>query len=236
MDKSEYQNLHSLIQFITSQSLVKITQLLVSVSVFSIFILYSSWHSFFFHSFKFYSIDKNCSFLICNGILVFLAKTSGLIRFSPSSDLNQQLLEKIGDGYEDNLRSTSLETNEAFLEKEDSLENTMPLENIAVEEEEDQEESKFSMERESKESNLIVEDEEQESPSGLLKITSGDEESEKELGTVEFPINEDDDNEEEEENMLLSTEELNKKFDEFIRRMKEEIRIGAQQQQLIMVH
>ncbi|GFZ07373.1 hypothetical protein Acr_19g0003100 [Actinidia rufa] len=156
-----------------------------------------------------------------------------LIRFSPSSDLNQQLLEKIGDGYEDNLQSTSLETNEAFPEKEDSLENTMPLENIAVE---DQEESKFSMERESEESNLIVEDEEQETPSGLLKITSGDEESEKELGTVEVPINEDDDTDEEEETMLLSTEELNKKFDEFIRRMKQEIRIGAQQQQLIMVH
>ncbi|KAF4362257.1 hypothetical protein F8388_008141, partial [Cannabis sativa] len=42
---------------------------------------------------------------------------------------------------------------------------------------------------------------------------------------------EDEDDEEEEElgNGKLSTEELNKKFDEFIRRMKEELRIEAQQ-------
>lgn len=36
-------------------------------------------------------------------------------------------------------------------------------------------------------------------------------------------------------NGLLSTEELNRKFDEFIRRMKEEIRIEAQQLHLVMV-
>ena len=52
---------------------------------------------------------------------------------------------------------------------------------------------------------------------------------------IEERIEEDDDEEEEEEgNGTLSTEELNKKFDDFIRRMKEEIRIEAQQQ-LVMV-
>ncbi|KAG6387520.1 hypothetical protein SASPL_152712 [Salvia splendens] len=35
--------------------------------------------------------------------------------------------------------------------------------------------------------------------------------------------------------MRVSTEELNKKFDEFIRKMKEEIRIEARQQYLIVV-
>ena len=52
---------------------------------------------------------------------------------------------------------------------------------------------------------------------------------------IEERIEEDDGEEEEEEgNGTLSTEELNKKFDDFIRRMKEEIRIEAQQQ-LVMV-
>ncbi|KAL1566915.1 hypothetical protein AAHA92_02455 [Salvia divinorum] len=56
--------------------------------------------------------------------------------------------------------------------------------------------------------------------------------------------NEDEDDEESEgveespsvvSDMRVSTEELNKKFDEFIRRMKEEIRIEARQQYLIVV-
>jgi len=56
-------------------------------------------------------------------------------------------------------------------------------------------------------------------------------------GESRLSISEEDQEEEEEEGngmSIMSTEELNKKFDDFIRRMKEEIRIEAQQQ-LVMV-
>lgn len=58
------------------------------------------------------------------------------------------------------------------------------------------------------------------------------------LGYDQIEEREREEEEEEEEELsgskILSTEELNKKFDEFIRRMKEEIRI-EDQQQLVMV-
>ncbi|GFZ21178.1 hypothetical protein Acr_29g0003400 [Actinidia rufa] len=108
-------------------------------------------------------MDKIFIFLICNGILVFLAKSSSF--------------KKIRDGFESSLEK---EINE-------------PLENV-----QEKEEEAYSMEGEIEDSKNFIEEEEEE--------------------------------EEEIVNGLLSREELNKRFDEFIRRMKEEIRIGAQQQ------
>ncbi|KAJ0101695.1 hypothetical protein Patl1_03963 [Pistacia atlantica] len=45
---------------------------------------------------------------------------------------------------------------------------------------------------------------------------------------------EEEEEEEREQNGMISTEELNKKFEDFIRKMKEELRIEARQQ-LVMV-
>ncbi|KAF5949570.1 hypothetical protein HYC85_011563 [Camellia sinensis] len=222
MAQTEYQNLQSLTQFITPQFVKKVAQLLLSVSLFSIFFSYSSCHSFFLHSFKShfstfsshllsYIMDKNCIFLICNGILVFLAKTSGFIRFSPTSnDPNGHLSKKIGNGHGYGFQSAP-EFRQSLLEKEVSLGTTgLPLENVVVVEEEE-----YSMEEEKDEEN-----------------------DEKEMDTIDFLINKEDEDEDadgdgDEEEHGLSIEELNKKFDEFIRRRKEEMRIGAQQ--LVMV-
>ena len=68
------------------------------------------------------------------------------------------------------------------------------------------------------------EEEEEEASNGLL--IEGEEEGT--AGNNGFP------DELEGENEAMSTEEWNKKFDEFIRRMKEEFRVGACKQQLIM--
>jgi len=154
---------------------------------------------------------------------MFIAKTSGFISLSPASDPNPaQLFKKTED------------IGNALMEKEVSLENTGHLED-------------YPMEGENEDSNLALEDKEEEAPNGLLNNSAlggipvtEDEESDKELDSIGFVINEEEEEEEEEddedegggggEDGLLSTDELNKKFDEFIRRMKEEIRIEAQQQ------
>ncbi|KAI8008754.1 hypothetical protein LOK49_LG07G03513 [Camellia lanceoleosa] len=233
MDQTDQHNLQSP-QFISSQLYKKITHVLLSLSVvFSFFLSNSSWYTLFLHSFNFHfstfpfqllthTMDKNCIFLICNGIVMLLAKTSGLIHSSPASNhLNNQLLKKIGDG---DVLQLSLETKDSLLEKQ-----------VSVETLQQQQEEEDSMEGESEE-DLNVEGQEQEARNGFLITVGGeDEENEKDLSTVNngFAIEEEEE-EEEEEDGLLSREELNKKCDDFIRRMKEEIRIGAQQQQLVM--
>ena len=83
------------------------------------------------------------------------------------------------------------------------------------------------------ESRPSISKEEEETSSFVLEEKNEQNESVSEF-LIEERIEEDDEEEEEEGSGTLSTEELNKKFDDFIRRMKEEIRIEAQQQ-LVMV-
>ncbi|XP_042010478.1 uncharacterized protein LOC121759055 [Salvia splendens] len=72
--------------------LKKITQILLPLSLLSLFISHSSFTSLFLQSydylnlnfyFKFklftYTTERNCIFLLCNGILVFIIQSSGLI-------------------------------------------------------------------------------------------------------------------------------------------------------------
>lgn len=226
MDQIQHHNQSLTHLIITSQVLKRATQLLLSLYMFS----------FFFNSLKFHfstlsiqflsqSLNKNFIFLICNGLLMFIAKTSGFISLSPASDHNPaQLLKKTED------------IGNALMEKEVSLENTGHLVD-------------YPMEGECEDSNLVLEDKEEEAPNGLLNNSAlggipvaEDEESDKELDSIVFVISEEEKEEDEdeewgggEEDGLLSTDELNKKFDEFIRRMKEEIRIEAQQQ-LVMAY
>ena len=84
---------------------------------------------------------------------------------------------------------------------------------------------------------LVMGTEDEREASGLLEAITGtehDEEKEEEDASESLipPSTEAEENE-----VNVSTEELNRKFDEFIRKMKEEIRIGAQaaQQHLIIV-
>ncbi|KAL6999141.1 hypothetical protein U1Q18_000302 [Sarracenia purpurea var. burkii] len=251
-ETSGHQNLQKLShQFVTSDFVKKVTPLLLSVSVFSFFLSYSSWYCFFLHSLKVHfstfsfqllshTMDKNYLFLICNGILMFLAKTSGFISFSPSSDHpNDQLFKTIGDGEGLKSLSSSEMIKDSLLEREVSMETTDPWENIAEHKEEEQQEEddeKYFMEGETEESYFIVDYKERNPRAGLL-ITTLDEdeddgkfriaENEKNGSTVNGIQSKEDEGD---DNGLISTEELNKKFEDFIRRIKEEIRVGAQQQ------
>lgn len=155
-------------------------------------------------------------FLICNGILVFLAKTSGLLCSRSRFDINDlRWIKKLGD------QEIQIEprTEEFLLENQVLMESTNP--NSPLEAKlEDKEEL------------------EQEEINGSTFIVENDEENDKDSESF-FAFEDKDEEEEDEEETresmeMLSTEELNKKFDEFIRKMKEELRIQAQQQ-LIMV-
>lgn len=212
MDQTEYHSKQTLTQLVNIQFLKKITQLLVSVSVFSYFFSYPSLFSFL-QSFNLYfstfpshlfshTIDKNCIFLLCNGLLVFLAKYSGLTSSLSGSNHNEESFKSAGDGLQPE-PLIILETKEAMLYKEALVETIGSAEIVAVE-------------QHGREMDYFIKEVEKETDKSAVEQGGRGEEQE------------------EEGNGMLSTEELNKKFDDFIRRMKEEIRIGAQQQ-LVMV-
>ncbi|KAJ6776012.1 TRANSMEMBRANE PROTEIN [Salix koriyanagi] len=88
--------------------LKKITQLLLSVSLFT------------------HTLDKNCIFLLCNGLLVFVAKYSGFISSSsttPAADDRQSTFSK----YEDPAPESKMPEDGSGL-----VESTAPQEDIAV--------------------------------------------------------------------------------------------------------
>ncbi|XP_052178758.1 uncharacterized protein LOC127792334 [Diospyros lotus] len=190
-DQAQFQNSLSLTQLMRSPFLRKITQLLLSVSVFSFIFSCSGWYYSFKAQMLSQAVDKNCIFLICNGILVLVAKTSGC---------NSHPFKMIADR-----EALLLEMEDSFLDKQVSLEAMEPSENALIEEEEEEEAAAAA------------------APNGLL--IEGEEGT---AGNNGFP------DELEGENEAMSTEEWNKKFDEFIRRMKEEFRIEPCEQQLIM--
>lgn len=176
------------------------TKFLLPVSIFSIVVSYSSLICAALKLFSGYSIDKNYMFLLCNGILVFIVKNSGVINKSPEekeADLvnaknaikekqSEQQVVKLSE------EKVDMEVAEAQPEKRSCVvvadENVVPVAQVDGDEEEAQEQ----------ECEILITDEDREGGIGLL-----------------------------------TTEELNKKCDEFIRKMKEGIKFEAQQ--LIMV-
>ncbi|GMP73480.1 hypothetical protein CsSME_00031225 [Camellia sinensis var. sinensis] len=144
---------------------------------------FNKHHQFLKMTLKFLTFERKYMFLICNGIIAFLAKN---LSFASSS-------------YEDGVKP--LYTTEAQLQhKEAAMESTLgTLEKI-----EKQENESMDIKVHGRESqNMITEtedDEEQEASGSLIP------------------------------QLNMSSEELNRTFDEFIRKMKEEIRIDALRQ------
>ncbi|KAL4368246.1 hypothetical protein GQ457_05G031260 [Hibiscus cannabinus] len=184
------------------QFLKNTMQIVMSVAFLSIFLCHSSSfaYSLFPHSFNVYfstflfslfthTLERKYMFLLCNGILAFIAKTSVSTR---STSITTKLASEIDGGEYDRIRHVPPQVEEP--------ENG----SLGKEEEEEEEESEAS---------VVVEDD----------ISGGEEEK-------GWPEKQE---EEEEVAVSMSTEELNRKIEEFIRKMKEEIRIEAQQQQII---
>ncbi|KAF5728839.1 hypothetical protein HS088_TW21G00993 [Tripterygium wilfordii] len=188
----------------------KTLHLLISVCVIFCFLLCnSSGLSLFAYSFSFFthSLDRKYMFLICNGILAFLAKssTSSSVSFYSTPPLSE-------------IEAATLDDEEVSAPSIDE-----PLKNaaFAAEEEERATESELLNEREGERIDLA---------------TKHDEVDKEEGSSLYLERQEQQDDEEGEEREVatgtedLKTEELNRKIEEFIRKMKEEIRIEAQRQ------
>ncbi|PHT77367.1 hypothetical protein T459_20889 [Capsicum annuum] len=229
----------------------KSTQLLALISLFSfLFPCYSSYLSSFFSHYSLnysfsrfpfqllsHAMDKNYVFLICNGIfLVLLANTS-------ISEEQQEEKEE----EEDKDKEEKVEEDEFLNEfQEDNLPLCIGMRSsyleITYQEEEvhahvqceDHEEVSHELTSDVENSNMTIVEYKQD------EATLEDEECSRTYEIIEEDDREENDflieEEEEEEEPLnkLSNEELNKKFEEFIRKMKEEIRIEARQQ-LVLV-
>ncbi|XP_020222137.1 golgin subfamily A member 6-like protein 7 [Cajanus cajan] len=261
MDQLKNQNVETLTHNIKAHNyLVKLTQLFVSVSLCS-FIFSPSSFLLFFHYIKFYfstfpfqlythNIDKNCMFLLCNGLLVFV----GITRSLSGSNCDEKTSTYIKDGSHSQSHFSVIETNELMLEiveteekssehdeQNIAAEQVIEIETCAEEVQEDIEKIILVDEGQEKGSSLVLKEEEElDEETELLDVGHEDEEeedkgSEFDYFLIEESMEEEEENvEEEEECCMLSTEELNRKVEDFIRKMKEDLRIEAQRQ-LVMV-
>ncbi|XP_020982702.1 uncharacterized protein LOC110273860 [Arachis duranensis] len=245
------------------QNVFKIIQVLVSLSLCS-FILFSSPSSSFLHYFKFYlstfpfqlfthNIDKNSMFLLCNGLLVFVGITRS---FSGSRDHDDQDSIKYGEEVQEEEEEVMMMEEKTVIEEhniivaeddevleikqydeeqeeeEEAEDDDNIVEQIIVVDEEHHDHDHDQVEEEKElheeeENNELFDDAEQEDEEN---VSESDDQF---LSEGNFEEEEEEEDEEEESNML-STEELNKKFEDFIRRMKQDLRIEAQRQ-LVMV-
>ncbi|VFQ58677.1 unnamed protein product [Cuscuta campestris] len=205
----------------TSKPMKKVTKILVSVSLFSIIVSCSKPWRLQPTLFSLpITLDKNYIFLIFNGILVLLARTSGGI---------------IGNSYAKLL--DSLSRNE--FDRCDHLDGSTSL-IMMVMGENDHEELLVMGECCRSDSNHIVEGVVENTPvseelSRDQNCAGGDDDEEPAESDNVIFIEEREVAEERERLNKLSADELNKKFEEFIWKMKEDIRIGAQSQCLTLV-
>lgn len=175
-------------------------------------------------------MNKNCIFLICNGILVFLAKTSP----PPAPDLDDVLQKRIGDGLQVETEAETLSDKHMTSDEEDEETKAYKAEEV-----EGDREFEHSSEGSVQVSISIAESDEEGGNDGR------DEEDYNEIELQDCCLFDDVDyrrdqesngGEEVDEIGKLSDDELNQKFEDFIRRMKEEFRINEyQQQQLVLV-
>ncbi|XP_068304364.1 uncharacterized protein [Pyrus communis] len=153
-----------------------------------------------------YTFDKKYVFLLCNGLLVFIVKNSGLAGTSPRESSNLNNNDHVPKSIESGRKAAELEetkVTEAPQAKEE-------VSNVEMEQTKVREDEILVSEEEEKRVLITVEEED-------------------ECCRTNFVLD-DHDMYEEEGIEVLSAEELNKKCDDFIRRMKEGIRLEAQQQ------
>lgn len=221
----EYQSLiHELNKTLLAKKVIT-PLFLVSVSLFSL--VFSDSCSSWCHSFSSlpmqlltHAFDKTWIFLICNGIVVVIANTSSITTVQYNHSSSPQPLDANAGNYDDVgsvielLPEPGNAVSELLEEKENVGEPEKIIYCITGDDSGD------------------LESEEGESETCFMRM---EEEEEEDEGQV-YDHDHEYEYEYEEEGMdKLSTEELNKKFEDFITKMKEELRIQlVQQQQLIL--
>ncbi|KAB2610712.1 hypothetical protein D8674_018744 [Pyrus ussuriensis x Pyrus communis] len=215
MDYLKISSIQSAINQFNFKQSHKVIKFLLSVSVFSVLLSYSSLIPFSLHSFNSftssvnffsYTFDKKYVFLLCNGLLVFIVKNSGLAGTSPRESSNLNNNDHVPKSIESGRKAAELEetkVTEAPQAKEE-------VSNVEMEQTKVREDEILVSEEEEKRVLITVEEED-------------------ECCRNNFALD-DHDMYEEEGIEVLSAEELNKKCDDFIRRMKEGIKLEAQQQ------
>lgn len=232
-NQSEDQILNKLIN--NKQFLIRTLQFVLSVCVFSVFVWYSSGFSIHPQSFNAYfstclfsmithTLERKYMFLICNGILAFVAKTS-LMNSSADYSTSDSVFNHVQLSNMSETKATTVsDTVVVPLGSAESSENVpLVVEEQKCQEEYNEEVSEADIslcsKTEGRESEGYIGEEEEiiegESESEIEAAQDDDELEEITIATNEESVN---------------TEELNRKFEEFIRKMKEEIRIEAQTQ------
>ncbi|KAL2473541.1 hypothetical protein Fot_49277 [Forsythia ovata] len=214
-----------------SEFIRKTLLFLVPVSILSFVLSYISGIDFCFsYNVQFstlifsHALDRKYVFLLCNGILAFLAKN---LNFSSSSNIGENMkpvsetkeVAPPEDNEETPMKWATASSNGEYMKL---VNIELPEEEKAAPPPEDNDEAAAM--KWATEENLEISQEEKDHKE--KQEEDEDEESEIIVDGEEDGINDD---------MKVSTEELNKKFEEFIRKMKEEIRIEAQLQQIIAV-
>ncbi|KAG6641916.1 hypothetical protein CIPAW_09G107300 [Carya illinoinensis] len=189
----------------------------ISVSLFSLFLCYSSGFCFFSHSFVVYfstfhfslfthTLQRRYIFLICNAILAILAKSL----FSSSSSTS---VTDIGGDFS----ASDVIATKTSVAEEVQVGSIGSVDNVALGAEGGEEQQQKLADQAEK---LEVQED---------GSSSGAENEESEIEA--FIADQDEGGEEEEEEVPPeANDELNKKFEEFIKKMKEELRIEAQRQ------
>ncbi|KAM1456348.1 hypothetical protein PS1_005332 [Malus domestica] len=236
---SEDQKLQAFDKFIDNKYYVKLfmtrtLKFVVSVSLLSLFLFvtssgfcvlpdpfnqFNAYFSTLLLSIFTHTLERKYIFLICNGILAFLAKTStNSCCCSCNDESDEDGIAYVADEGEEEPTLTSEEEEEPTLTSEE----VGQLQDL----EKQQNGSLYTENHEEMQPEAFVEEEEEEEVSESL-MKQGEEETE----TQELATNSDvgDD----QYDLTSSTDELNKKIEEFIRKMKEEIRIEAQRQPII---
>ncbi|KAM1385016.1 hypothetical protein FF1_037129 [Malus domestica] len=191
-----------------------------------------------------HTLDRKYMFLICNGIIAFLAKTSINSCGCSYNEESDELMSDLGGK-----SSTSSSVNSNLSE----IGSSLGQDNIAYVADEGEEEPTSTSEEEEevgqlqdveKQQNgsLYTENHEEMQPEAFIAAAEEEEDEEvslslmeqggEEMETQELATNVDV-GDDQYGSKMSSTDELNKKFEEFIRKMKEEIRIEAQRQPII---
>ncbi|KAI9123406.1 hypothetical protein K1719_004706 [Acacia pycnantha] len=195
----------------------RILKFVFSVSVFSFLLWYSFGCSIlpheesinaFFSTFIFsifsHILQRKYMFLICNAILAFLAKTSLSMSDSYDEDLHDDV-ESLHQSA--NAIPVSVEAPSSIMadQQQEETDNKEVVSEEADDDEEEEEQA-FTVKKEADSTDEVM------------------------VGTQDGGEAEDDETMVGENEELSNADELNRKFEEFIRKMKEEIRIEAQRQ------
>ncbi|XP_042520852.1 uncharacterized protein LOC122094192 [Macadamia integrifolia] len=223
MDSIKGQKQQTGIKLEKTQILKKALQFLISLCVFCFLLSHSSMISFLDLSFNLYfstfsaqlfdyTIERKYMFLLCNGILVFLAMNSGLISSSPLETAGIHIHDELHRRNRDDLQGASeLSDKKASVTEEE----------VVLGSSKNSESALVVGGRGGNGRLITVEDQ-----NGYL-IAVGRESS---SVPASVAAAEDEDEDEEEG----STEELNKKCDDFIRNFKHRIKTEAQRQLVVV--